>query len=181
MRSAFWRLPGRAAALGAVGLAWIACAPQVRTDGVPVAIPNARMVQDGLLVGGQPTEKQIRRLAREGYRTIVNLRGPGEEGGWDEAPLSTELGMAFVDVPIASRADLNEANARRLAELVDRRDGFPMLVHCASGNRVGALFALKAFYVDGDPPEEALREGLEAGLTRLEPYVREALGLTGTE
>lgn len=176
MRTARWR-----ALLAAVALSSIACAPQVRTDGVPVAIPNARLVQEGLLVGGQPTEEQIRRLAREGYRTIVNLRGPDEEGGWDEAPLSEELGMTFVDVPIASKADLTEANARLLAELLDRPDGFPMLVHCASGNRVGALFALKAFYVDGEPPEEALRKGLDAGLTRLEPYVRETLGLTPEE
>jgi hypothetical protein len=36
---------------------------------------------------------------------------------------------------------------------------------------------MKAFYVDGMSPEEALVIGEEAGMTRLEPTVREKLGL----
>ena len=36
---------------------------------------------------------------------------------------------------------------------------------------------MKAFYVDGISPEEALVVGEEAGMTRLEPTVRDKLGL----
>ena len=50
-------------------------------------------------------------------------------------------------------------------------------MHCASGNRVGGLFALKAFYVDGKTPEEALEIGRSAGMTRTEAVVRQELGL----
>ena len=52
-----------------------------------------------------------------------------------------------------------------------------MLLHCGSGNRVGALLALKAFWLDGGSAEEALEVGLAGGVTRLEPTVRELLGL----
>jgi hypothetical protein len=52
------------------------------------------------------------------------------------------------------------------------------MVHCASGNRVGALLALRANRLEGASPEDALELGLDAGLTRLEPAVREALGLS---
>ena len=51
----------------------------------------------------------------------------------------------------------------------------PVLLHCGSGNRVGALLALAAFHVDGRPADAALQYGLDSGLTRLEPVVRDHL------
>ena len=50
-----------------------------------------------------------------------------------------------------------------------------MLVHCASGNRVGALIALSAAD-EGVPVEEALARGRAAGMTSTEARVRELLG-----
>ena len=49
------------------------------------------------------------------------------------------------------------------------------MVHCASGNRVGALFALKAFHLEDADVESALASGREAGLTKLEETIRERL------
>ena len=140
-----------------------------------VEIPNARSSGEGILTGGQPTEAQIRQLAAEGYRTIVNLRAAGEPGGWDEAPLAEELGLRFVAIPMSGAAGLAEGNARKLAKVLEQDDAYPVLVHCKSGNRVGALFALKAFYVDGRDADAALGVGLRAGLTSLESAVREHL------
>lgn len=50
-----------------------------------------------------------------------------------------------------------------------------MIVHCGSGNRVGALFALRAFHDEGYDLESAMEKGGLAGLTKLEPYVRQCL------
>jgi protein tyrosine phosphatase (PTP) superfamily phosphohydrolase (DUF442 family) len=50
----------------------------------------------------------------------------------------------------------------------------PVLVHCASANRVGALFALSTYRETGDF-DKALEAGREAGLTRLEGTVRKVL------
>jgi hypothetical protein len=49
------------------------------------------------------------------------------------------------------------------------------MLHCGSGNRIGALFALMAFHLEGESADRALQVGREAGLTRLEPVVRERL------
>jgi len=51
------------------------------------------------------------------------------------------------------------------------------MLYCASSNRVGAMLALKAHWVDGESPEEALELGLAAGLTSLERSVRDLLDL----
>jgi uncharacterized protein (TIGR01244 family) len=146
-----------------------------------IQIPNARMPLDGVLTGGQPTEEQLAELADAGYRTVVNLRTPGENEISDrEAELAEKLGLRYVQVPVAGAEGLTEANVRKLADLLEDGSGYPLVVHCGSGNRVGALFALKALQIDGKSAEEALQIGKQAGLTRLEPVVREKLGLSET-
>lgn len=144
-----------------------------------VEIRNARSPIPGVLTGGQPTEEQIEQAAQAGYRTVVNLRTPGEEGSWDEAPKVEELGMRYVSIPVAGADGINPDNARRLFDVLGDEDNHPVMVHCGSGNRVGALFALDAFHVDGKDAEAAIEIGREAGLTRLEETVRELLETSG--
>ncbi len=140
-----------------------------------IDIPNARMPSESVLTGGQPTERQLEEAARAGYRTVVNLRTPGEQGAWDETWKAAELGLRHVVIPIAGADDLTVENARKLADIVDDPQALPAMVHCASGNRVGALFAVKAFHLDGENAERALAIGREAGVTRLEEAVKELL------
>ncbi len=144
-------------------------------DPLEIGIRNAKMPAEDLLVGGQPTPEQLAEVAKAGFHTVVNLRASGEQSEWDEAEKSAELGMAYFALPIASGKDLTADKARRLDEILSSIDALPALVHCASGNRVGALLALKAFYVEGDDTETALRKGTEAGLTGLTDIVKEHL------
>lgn len=130
---------------------------------------------DALLVGGQPTPAQFERAHELGYKTVINLRRPEEEGNTDPEQVR-RLGMAYLEIPIAGSADMTEDKARALAAALESADS-PVIVHCASGNRVGGLFAMKAFHIDAMSPEEALAVGKAAGMTRLEPTVREKLGL----
>lgn len=146
--------------------------------GEAIAIRNAKTPAEGILAGGQPTVEQFEQAARAGYRTVVNLRAPGEQGSWDEAAKAAELGVRYVAIPIAGPDGLTADNARKLAEVVDDPEALPAMVHCASGNRVGALFALKAHHVDGESADSALAIGREAGLTSLEDAVKERLAPT---
>ena len=57
--------------------------------------------------------------------------------------------------------------------MLESYDG-PVLIHCASSNRVGALLALRES-LRGASDEEALEFGKQAGMTRLEPLVKERL------
>ena len=51
------------------------------------------------------------------------------------------------------------------------------LLHCSSGNRVGALIALAAFWCEGLTAQESLDKGLQAGLTKLLPQIKQLLEL----
>ncbi len=168
------------AACGGVPAVDTAAAPAVETAAAPVdpttLVRNGRMPVEGLLTGGQPTDEQLAALRDAGFATVINLRMPDERGVAGEAEKVAELGMAYVSIPVDGRAGLTEDNARALAQALEDAER-PALLHCASGNRVGALLALKAFWLEGAGPEEALDAGLAGGVTRLEPAVRELLGL----
>lgn len=138
-------------------------------------IPNARQPAPGLLIGGQPEQSDLRAAREAGVRTVVNLRGEGEFTQWDEAALAEELGMDYVHIPIASPDDLDAEAVSALDRALSESGDEPTLVHCASGNRVGALFALRAAFLHEHSDEEAMRIGREHGLTSLEPVVREIL------
>ena len=155
-------------------------APMVDVAAVPAdpatLVRNGKMPLEGVLTGGQPTDEQLAALRDAGYKTVINLRQPDEKGTREEPATVAALGMTYVSLPVAGAEDLNEENAGALAAALDAAEG-PVLLHCGSGNRVGALLAMKAFHVDGASAEEALELGLAGGVTRLEGTVREKLGL----
>lgn len=130
--------------------------------------------QPGLHTGGQPSQDDLARLKSEGVRTVIDLRGPQEDRGYDEAAEARRLGMTYFALPITGKDDVTPANAKALGELLRAQDG-NVLLHCASGNRVGALLAMDAA-ARGVPREEALELGRKAGLRSLEPVVVEQVG-----
>jgi len=141
-------------------------------------LPDARQPLPHLLTGGQPSAAQLEAIAAAGYRTVIDLRPEGEPGAPpDEPERVAALGLRYVRIPVAGAGDLTADNARALDALLDQEAVYPVVIHCGSGNRVGALLALHAAKLEGAAPEAALALGLDAGLTRLEPAVRELLGL----
>ena len=132
--------------------------------------------REGLLTGGQPAATDWAALKAQGVTTIVNLRPRAETPDRDEAAEVAAAGMAYVELPIAGADDITPDNARRLWTLL-KLSPASVLVHCASGNRVGALLALGAARSGGVPADTALAFGRSAGLRGLAPVVRERLGL----
>ena len=127
---------------------------------------------DGITPAGQPDAAALKVFADNGYEAVIDLRRPGEDRGLDEKAAVEELGMKYVSMPIG-RDGINYESARALDELLAGFDE-PVLLHCGSSNRVGALLALRASLAGADD-EEALKIGQKAGLTSLEPAVIDAL------
>lgn len=142
-----------------------------------LSIPSLRKLSDEVWISGQPDAGQLAAARAAGLRTVVSLC-PDGECGWDEKSTAGSLGLAYATLPVGAACDLTPAAARRLHELLESC-AKPALVHCGSGNRVGALFALKAFHVHGHTPEDALARGRAAGLTGLENAVRALLTSNG--
>jgi len=152
--------------------------PPIDPDQPSTLLPNGKLPMARVLTGGQPNAEQLAAIADLGYRTVVNLRTPEEPSPFaNERSAVQALGMRYVAIPVAGAAGLTGANVDALSRLLGDDSAYPVVIHCASGNRVGALIALDAAKEGGKAAQEALELGLAAGLTRLEPAVREKLGL----
>jgi len=129
---------------------------------------------DGISATGQPDTTALKVFAESGYRTVIDLRAPEEDRGIKNYPAVVESsGMRYVSLPIAGADAVNFDSAQALDALLENVDG-PVLLHCGSGNRVGALLALRKS-LEGADDAQAIEYGKQAGLTGLERRVREVL------
>ncbi|HSN83901.1 MAG TPA: sulfur transferase domain-containing protein [Polyangiales bacterium] len=148
---------------------------QIDTTPPLVPIPNAKVTQGGLLVGGQPSGAQLKAIQEAGYRTVINLRPESERGDEGEQAAVERMGMTFVSIPVAGAAGLTEDNARALGKALAAQDALPAVVHCSTGQRVAALLGLKAFVVDRMSATAAISMAKGLGLTKLEDALRERI------
>ena len=128
---------------------------------------------DRITAAGQPNHPAFGVFAASGYTTVIDMRGSTEDRGLDEPSVVASLGMEYVAFPITRGEDISFENATKLDELIKDADG-PVLVHCASSNRVGALLALRSSLAGADN-EAAIAHGIEGGLTGLVAAVKEIL------
>lgn len=141
-------------------------------------VRNARMPLPGLVTAGQPTQEQFDGLVAAGFENFISLRLADEGGaGWEEE-YAPGAGASFTRLPVSGSAGLNRETAEELGRLLDAAGDGGTVLYCGSSNRVGALLALKAFWVDGVSAEDALELGKAAGVTRLESTLVELLGLS---
>jgi protein tyrosine/serine phosphatase len=95
-------------------------------------------------------------LAREGVRTVVNLRGHQDGAGWyeQESAILAAAGVRLVDFPMSSGVVLS---GEKMDELVShlRRGPAPVLVHCRAGADRAGLAAGLYLASTGRSPEEA--------------------------
>ena len=138
---------------------------------VELALAKQSAPLDNVLCSGQPTEAQFDTLKAAGVSRVVHLRLAKEKGtGWEEAR-AKDSGVEFVRLEIAGKDGLTRENVDAFAKLMAKETTGKTLVSCGSSNRVGAMFALKAFWIDKLPRDEALALGKKAGMKSLTPVV----------
>lgn len=110
-----------------------------------------------------------------GFKTIVDLRGP-QEGIAEEEAAARAAGLGYLNIPVTTKAPTPEQLAAFAAAVEDSAN-WPVLMHCVSANRAGAMWALYRAS-KGVPPEVAIEEGRAQGLKpSREAAVRAQLGL----
>lgn len=154
-----------------------ASAPLLDLDALRAAeINNLRTPAPTVLSSGQPNEAQLRVMSRAGVQHVINLRTPQEEIDFEEQATVEALGMEYYSIPVAGAGGINSTNAQSLLGILEGLNGEPAVVHCATGNRVGGLFAINAFE-SGSSVDAAMAEGERWGMTseRLQQAVRQNL------
>jgi uncharacterized protein (TIGR01244 family) len=128
----------------------------------PAAIPNYHRIRPDLAGGGQPSAEALAQLKAMGFKTVINLRTE-REGAKAEQEAVEKAGLRYVWVPMTAES-FSASDVSRVASVVDDESAAPVLLHCASANRVGAMWAaLEA--AKGKPLDEAEAAGRAVGLT----------------
>ncbi len=139
-------------------------------------IKNLKTPGPNYFSGGQPTDEQLTALAGAGVKHVINLRPASETPKLDEASLVADKGMIYHSLPVDGAAGLSLNNVKALDQLFKQAGDEKVFLHCASGNRVGALMALRASLIYGESTDAAIAQGKAWGLTRLEPEVKRLMG-----
>ncbi|MCA8961357.1 MAG: protein tyrosine phosphatase family protein [Planctomycetes bacterium] len=135
----------------------------VETNGAAVegALLDSPMV-DNVYLAGQPTASELRKAAAGGIRTIINLR-LASELEFDEAAEADALGVRYHNPGFKGGENLTDSIFDEVRSLL-RSSQRPILFHCSSGNRVGAVWATYRVLDEGWDIDRAIDEAKQIGL-----------------
>jgi protein tyrosine phosphatase (PTP) superfamily phosphohydrolase (DUF442 family) len=117
----------------------------------------------GVATAGQPDAAAWSILATSGFRSVVDLREAAEPRGHDEAGEIARSGLRYLLLPV-SHATLGDRQFDALRNFLRDPQNRPVLVHCQSANRVGALMLPYLALDEHLPIEEAQRRAAKVGL-----------------
>jgi uncharacterized protein (TIGR01244 family) len=143
-------------------------------DKVGASVVNYDRTTPFIATAGLLQEGAVAELKALGFTAILDLRGP-EEGTAAERAAVEAAGLKYFNIPVTDRAPTDE-QVRQFAVLAEDPANYPLMVHCVSANRSGAIWTL--YRVSrGVPFEIAIEEGRTAGLKpSREQAVRARLG-----
>lgn len=135
------------------------------------AIRNFLRIDKEFCTGGQPKLEQLAQLKADGVKTIINLRAPTEHRAAEEEATAKQLGLRYINIPVAFSEPKDEQVAEFL-KITDDRANRPAFIHCAGAIRVGAFWMIRRVLRDGWSIEQAEEEAKKIGL-RENPHLNE--------
>ena len=118
----------------------------------------------------QLSAEQIQQAAKEGYKSILNLRSashavglsPQEEGFLaDEHEQAEAAGLNYVNIPV-SPDNMSEELADKVLQQIDSLPK-PLLTHCKAGLRSGAFSLMYIATKEGMSADAAMDKGKAMG------------------
>jgi len=128
----------------------------------------------GVFLASQPAKEDFKMAKAGGIKTVINLRQP-DELDWNEKEFIEELGMNYHNVPFKLPGELTDEVFDEVRQLLTTDEKKPILLHCSSANRVGAVWLAHRVLDGGLSYEDALGEAKTVGL-KLPAYETKAKG-----
>lgn len=130
-------------------------------DRVGPAVVNYNRLRPQIATAGLLQPGAVAELKALGIATIVDLRGP-EEGTAVEKKAVEAAGLRYFNIPVTEGMP-SDVQIAEFGRIVEDANNYPLIVHCASANRVGAMWTLYRAR-KGIPVEIAIEEGRTTGL-----------------
>jgi protein tyrosine phosphatase (PTP) superfamily phosphohydrolase (DUF442 family) len=127
-------------------------------------VPRVLCLDENFATGGQPTGDAYAKAAASGFSSVLSLRTATE--GIDllrERAQVESKKMRYFNIPVNSSSPRAEQADEFLRVARDKANR-PMLVNCATANRVGAFMMILRVVEQGWNEEKALEEAIKIGL-----------------
>lgn len=122
-----------------------------------LVIYRRRRVTASVFRSDQPNPWHLRKAARDGIRSVLNLRGERDCGSFHLERWACErLGLTFDSTVLRSRAAPDLDSINRFRATVDRLPK-PVLIHCKAGADRAGLASIVLLLDAGVPPDTAAR------------------------
>lgn len=122
-----------------------------------------RKINDELAIAGQVTPEQLQQLAREGFKSVLNLRSPDEKGFLcSEQQQAEALGLCYVNIPVQIDT-IDDEIAALVLQQIDRLSK-PALVHSNSAMRAAAMVLMHIATRQGVTLRQAFKQAEQLGL-----------------
>ncbi|WP_392482334.1 beta-lactamase hydrolase domain-containing protein [Nostoc sp. C110] len=135
---------------------------------------NTKKVSEDLSAAGQPTPKDLKQAAQEGFKSVLNLRSPDEPGFLsDEQQQAQVAGLQYANIPLKpseANQELTDAAIQEIENLPK-----PILIHCAAGARAGGIALISNAISEGLTYEEISQKAQELGLNLEQPHLKQFL------
>ncbi len=132
---------------------WVVSTEQTH-PGKQAGVPNFGKLNDHIWRSGQPTKAGYEQLAKQGLKTVVNLRA--------EYPQDKDLlpaGVNYIFIPIRDEHAPTPEQAEAFIKAASDPANWPLLVHCQAGKgRAGTLAALVRCTLDKWGDAAVMRE-----------------------
>lgn len=133
-------------------------------------IVNFARIETTVACAGAITPDSVEKIRDMGFRSIINLRRPSEEGAniESEAAAADAAGIKFVHLPFGG-PELDPGVADRFLETITEGDTSPAFIHCAGGGRAATMWFIKRVIVDEWDVDAALEEATALGMNQESP------------
>jgi protein tyrosine phosphatase (PTP) superfamily phosphohydrolase (DUF442 family) len=130
-------------------------------DRVSAAIFNYNRTTPHIATSGLLGKGGIGELKGLGFVAILDLRTPPEGTKAEQQEVEAQ-GLRYFNIPI-SRSAPSDEQIQSFARLVEDPANYPLLVHCGSANRVGAMWTRYRLH-NGISFDLAIEEGRTIGM-----------------
>lgn len=136
---------------------------QAQREVAPAGVTNYTRVDATVACAGATPVQALPELKKNGFVSVINFRMPEEQGAnIDEAKATAaQVGLKYIHLPHQTPTpQIAEAFLKAVADPANQ----PVYIHCASANRVGAMWFIKRVKLDGWETDRAMKEAEAIGL-----------------
>ena len=145
--------------------AGLAIAQEVTKQTVP-GVTNFARLETTVACGGATKPEAVPELKKLGFASIINLRLPTEAGAMveEEGAAAKAAGINYYNIPFNGQQP-DPAVADKFIAAITAKGNEPAYIHCAAGNRAGAMWMIKRLVVDHWETDRAATEAAALGMT----------------